>query len=86
MMQRRSFLMLAFGLASMHANAEPATSFESFLDALWRDAAARGIKRATFDTAFAGVTADAAVLAAMRRQPEYTKPFGAYLEIGRAHV
>jgi membrane-bound lytic murein transglycosylase B len=79
MMRRRSFLMLAFGLASMHANAEPATSFESFLDALWRDAAARGIKRATFDTAFAGVTPDAAVLAAMRRQPEYTKPFGAYL-------
>jgi membrane-bound lytic murein transglycosylase B len=79
MMRRRSFLMLAFGLASTRANAEPAMSFESFLDALWREAAARGIKRATFDAAFAGVTADAAVLAAMRRQPEYTKPFGAYL-------
>jgi lytic murein transglycosylase len=79
MMRRRSFLMLAFGFVGTRANAEQAISFESFLEVLWRDAAARDIKRPIFDAAFAGVTADATVLAAMRRQPEYTKPFGAYL-------
>ena len=79
MMRRRKFLALAFALASTRASGEAAASLQSFLDALWRDAAARGIKRETFDAAFANVTPDAAVLAAVRRQPEYTKPFGAYL-------
>jgi membrane-bound lytic murein transglycosylase B len=78
-MLRRSFLVLALAFASARANCEAAASFPAFLDALWRDAAARGITRATFDAAFAGVTPDAAVLAAMQRQPEYGKPFGAYL-------
>ncbi len=57
-------------------NAQP---FAAFLDALWRDAAAQGIKRATFDAAFAGATPDPAVIAAMQREPEYGKPFAAYL-------
>jgi peptidoglycan lytic transglycosylase B len=78
MMLRRSFLMLAFALANTRANGEDA-SFQSFLDGVWQDAAARGIKRTTFDAAFTGATPDAAVLAAMRRQPEYSKPFGSYL-------
>lgn len=78
-MRRRSFLMLAFALASARARGEAAASFQSFLDAVWRDAAARGIKRETFDAALAGVTPDPAVLAAKRQQPEYGKPFGAYL-------
>ncbi|MGD0025927.1 MAG: lytic murein transglycosylase, partial [Xanthobacteraceae bacterium] len=56
-----------------------AGSFDSFLAALWPNAAAQGIARATFDAAFAGVTADAGVIAAMQREPEYGKPFGAYL-------
>ena len=79
MMRRRSFLMLAFAPASARARGEAAASFQSFLDAVWRDAAARGIKRETFDAALAGVTPDPAVLAAKRQQPEYGKPFGAYL-------
>ena len=79
MMRRRSFLMLAFAPASARARGEAAASFQSFLDAVWRDAAARGIKRETFDGALAGVTPDPAVLAAKRQQPEYGKPFGAYL-------
>ena len=79
MMRRRSFLMLAFALASARARGEAAASFQLFLDAVWRDAAARGIKRETFDAALAGVTPDPAVLAAKRQQPEYGKPFGAYL-------
>jgi membrane-bound lytic murein transglycosylase B len=79
MMLRRSFLMLAFAVASTRAISEDAASFQSFLDGLRRDAAARAIKRTTFEAAFAGVTPDSAVLAAMRRQPEYGKPFGSYL-------
>jgi membrane-bound lytic murein transglycosylase B len=79
MMLRRSFLMLAFAVPSTPAISEDAASFQSFLDGLWRDAAARAIKRTTFEAAFAGITPDAAVLAAMRRQPEYGKPFGSYL-------
>jgi membrane-bound lytic murein transglycosylase B len=79
MMRRRSFLMLAFVLASARASGETTASFQLFLAALWRDAAARGITRETFDAALAGVTSDPAVLAAKRQQPEYGKPFGAYL-------
>jgi lytic murein transglycosylase len=79
MMLRRDLLMLAFALASTRASSEDAASFHSFLDSVWRDAAARGLKRTTFDAAFAGASSDAAVLAAMRRQPEYGKPFGSYL-------
>ena len=71
--------MLAFAVASTRAISEDAASFQSFLDELRRDAAARAIKRTTFEAAFAGVTPNSAVLAAMRRQPEYGKPFGSYL-------
>ena len=61
------------------AAAQPVESFDRFLAQLRADAAARGVMRATFDTAFAGVTPDAAVMAAMRREPEYGKPMPAYL-------
>lgn len=64
---------------TMDAAAQPVDSFDRFLAQLRTDAAARGVMRATFDTAFAGVTPDAAVMAAMRREPEYGKPMPAYL-------
>jgi membrane-bound lytic murein transglycosylase B len=54
-------------------------SFSAFLQALWPDANHRRITRSTFDSAFAGLTPDPKVLAAMRREPEYGKPMGAYL-------
>jgi lytic murein transglycosylase len=60
-------------------NPEASGSFEAFLQELWPDAKAQGITRQTFDAAFAGVTLDARVLAATKRQPEYGKPFGAYI-------
>jgi peptidoglycan lytic transglycosylase B len=71
--------ILALALASGYANGDSTKSFASFLAALWPDAAAHGITRATFDAAFAGVTPDAGVIAAMQREPEYGKPIGAYL-------
>ena len=67
-------LALAAGAA-----AQPAEPFDHFLRELRADAMARGVARATFDAAFAGVTPDPAVMAAMRREPEYGKPMSAYL-------
>jgi membrane-bound lytic murein transglycosylase B len=79
-MLRRALPVFALMLASGHAGGQPVESFDGFLAALWSDAAAMGITRATFDAAFAGVTPDARVIATMQRQPEYGKPFGAYIE------
>src|SRR5487761_934825 len=56
-----------------------AENFDAFLAALRADAAKQGITGATFDAACAGVTPDPRVIAAMRREPEYGKPMGAYL-------
>jgi membrane-bound lytic murein transglycosylase B len=78
-MVRRTLFVLALQLVSAHARSEPDNSFAAFLAALWPDAAERGITRATFDSAFAGLTPDPRVIAARRGQPEYGKPFGAYL-------
>ena len=79
MMWRRALLGFVLLLASAAANGETGNAFAAFLAALWPDAATKGITRATFDAAFAGLTPDPAVLAAMRREPEYGKPFGAYV-------
>jgi membrane-bound lytic murein transglycosylase B len=70
----------ALALPSSRAFSQPADTFGAFLGTLWQEAAAQGISRATFDAAFAGVTPDPRVLAAMQRAPEYGKPFGAYVE------
>jgi lytic murein transglycosylase len=51
----------------------------AFLAELWPDAQAKGISRATFDTAMKGFTPDQRVIAATRRQPEYGKPVGDYV-------
>jgi peptidoglycan lytic transglycosylase B len=79
-MLRRAIPVLAVIAASAHASGEPAQFFDAFLAALWPDAQAKGISRATFDAAFAGVEPDGRVIAAMQRQPEYGKPFGAYID------
>src|SRR4026208_1508466 len=46
---------------------------------LWPEAQAKGISRTTFDTAMKGFTPDQRVIAATRRQPEYGKPVGDYV-------
>src|SRR5271156_3592690 len=78
-MVRLALLVLALLFASASAECEPDSSFTAFLTALWPDAEKAGITRATFDLALSGLTPDAGVIAARRRQPEYGKPFGAYL-------
>src|SRR5271166_1853319 len=54
-------------------------NFSAFIDALWPDAQANGVTRATFDVAMRGVSPDQRVIAATKRQPEYGKPVGAYV-------
>jgi membrane-bound lytic murein transglycosylase B len=54
-------------------------SFAAFVAKLWPDAQAKGITRANFDLALRGVTPDERVIAATKRQPEYGRPFGNYV-------
>jgi lytic murein transglycosylase len=54
-------------------------SFAAFAAELWTDAQAKGITRPTFDLALKGVTPDPRVIAATKRQPEYGKPVGDYM-------
>lgn len=69
-----------FGLlTTLAAPAGAQDSFDNFVKQLWPDAQVKGITRATFDTAMRGVTPDQRVIDATRRQPEYGKPVGDYV-------
>jgi lytic murein transglycosylase len=65
--------------AHAQAPSPPDPGFQKFLAELWKDAQAKGITRKTFDNAFVGVTPDPRVIATTKRQPEYNKPAGAYV-------
>jgi membrane-bound lytic murein transglycosylase B len=56
-----------------------ALEFDRFIAELWKDAHGHGISRGTFVRAFDGVTPDPRVIATTKRQPEYNKPAGAYV-------
>jgi membrane-bound lytic murein transglycosylase B len=71
-------ILLALLGAPAHAQ-ETNQSFAAFVAELWPDAQAKGITRANFDLALNGVTPDTRVIAATKRQPEYGKPVGAYI-------
>ena len=71
-------LMLVFAAAPAQAQNER-QSFAAFQAALWPDAKAKGITRANFDLAMRGLTSDPRVIAATRRQPEYGRPVGDYI-------
>lgn len=76
----RFLLALIVALAlSGNAFAQGQQTFQQFLDELWPDAKAKGITRQTFDIGFKGVTPDDRVSAAIKKQPEYGKPFGEYV-------
>ena len=53
--------------------------FANFVNGLWPEAQGKGVTRATFDLAMRGVTPDERVVAATKKQPEYGKPVGAYI-------
>lgn len=54
-------------------------SVPAFLADLWPDAQAKGIGRPIFDSAMKGFVPDQRVIAATKRQPEYGKPVGDYV-------
>lgn len=54
--------------------------FQPFLQSLWPLAAQKGISRATFDAAFAGLAPDPAIPAAEGKQAEFEQPLKSYLE------
>jgi lytic murein transglycosylase len=60
-------------------NPPPMVEYKVFLEQLWRDAQKQGITRATFDLAFKGITPDPRIMPITRRQPEYGKPAGEYV-------
>ena len=83
----RHVLALLFTLASLTPAAAQETTgtsapanFDAFKVQLWPQAQAKGITRATFDLAFRGITPDSRVLAVLKREPEYGKPIGAYVD------
>jgi lytic murein transglycosylase len=69
--------------AAKRAAAEAAkktdAAFRAFVDALWPLAEARGVKRATFDAAFDGVTFDPRIVAHTTTQAEFVQPIWIYL-------
>jgi len=76
---RRELPVLAALIGYALPGAALAENFDAFLAALRADASRQGITAPTFDAAFAGVTPDPRVIGAMRGEPEYGKPMGAYL-------
>ena len=76
---RRELPILAASIVCALTSAAFAEDFDAFLGSLRVDALRQGINGATFDAAFAGLTPDRRVIAAMRREPEYGKPMGAYV-------
>jgi lytic murein transglycosylase len=60
---------------------EAADNFPNCIESLWPQAARRGISRATFDAATAGMTPDLRLMDLMDNQPEFTKSFWDYLDV-----
>ena len=80
MLTRRSLLVTAAAMpATLAAPAQAATdSFASFLSGLRADAMRNGIRRATLDSAFAGLAPNQKVLERDRHQPEFTMTWAKY--------
>lgn len=78
----RLFLALCFAVASTASALaqDTSTTFDTLKQQLWPQAQARGVTRATFDLAFRGIVPDPRVIAVTKREPEYGKPIGAYVD------
>jgi len=76
-----AFALICVLLSPFSAAAQSShTEFRTFLESLWPKAQARGVTRATFDTALNGLQPDAESIALTRRQPEYGRAVGGYLD------
>jgi membrane-bound lytic murein transglycosylase B len=71
---------LVLSLTPLHAAAAATQDFATWLTGLRAEAAARGIKQATLDAAFADVQPIPRVIELDRKQPEFTLTFPEYLD------
>jgi lytic murein transglycosylase len=70
----------AFSASGANKSVRPhQPTFREFIDAFWPLAEERGVSRATFDTAFAGVAFDPKVVASAQSQPEFVRPIWDYV-------
>jgi len=72
--------MAALAILPAPAAAAAADAFASFVAALKPDALAAGIEAATFDAAFAGLTADPKVIELAKAQPEFRQTIHTYVD------
>jgi lytic murein transglycosylase len=80
---RRLLLLIAIAGGSLlwpphHGHAQP-QGFDNLKSQLWPLARDQGITRATFELAFRDLTPDPRVIAITKRQPEFGKPVGDYV-------
>ena len=76
----RRALCAGLVLAAVPARAQDASDFKDFLEALWPAAKARGVSRATFSGALAGLTPDPALMGTGVKQAEFERTIKAYIE------
>ena len=76
---RCALQVLIAALVFVSGTASASADFAHFVHALWPQAQARGVSRATFEAAFRGVTPDPDVIARTHKQAEFVKPIGDYL-------
>ena len=76
----RRALCAGLGLSAVPAWAQDASDFKDFLETLWPAAKARGISRATFTGAVAGLTPDPALMGTGVKQAEFERTIKAYIE------
>jgi membrane-bound lytic murein transglycosylase B len=69
----------AFAAAPNKITGSQQAAFRGFIETLWPLAEARGVSRATFDSAFVGVTFDPTVVASAASQPEFARPIWDYV-------
>jgi membrane-bound lytic murein transglycosylase B len=62
----------------------PEPEFLRFVESLWPEARARGVSRATFDEAFAGVAPDPKIIALSQKQSEFLRPIWDYMATAAA--
>ena len=67
-------------LAAGPQEAAARQTFAQWVEGFWPTARAAGIKRETYDRAFAGLTPDPKVIESANFQPEYVKPVGEYVD------
>ena len=75
----RKAVAAAAKTAAAEAARKTDAAFRAFVGGLWPLAEARGVKRATFDAAFAGVTFDPRIVAHTTAQAEFVEPIWVYL-------